>query len=221
MHILSRNIPLRDILLVLIGAFSALSLVAINDLGPGLRARFTKDQSLTGIDDDGYYNDWFLNEERPPVFPLKGSGDKLWMPLRSSNSSSSRARLLPKTRVLNHAPGWTMFENLYMSNGTLFIVADKHEEPYEWDSDRESVEGWEKGFPPRRMMTSTGLWGYATAESIREREPTDRDMSFISPEEAAQKWNDRVWEIEGHTVGLFLFRMVPPLPGASIHVMRH
>lgn len=31
----------------------------------------------------------------------------------------------PKTTVLRHAPGWTMFENIYMANGTLFIVSDE------------------------------------------------------------------------------------------------
>lgn len=48
-------------------------------------------------------------------------------------------------------------------------------------------------------MTSTGLPGYATEESVREREPTDREMSFISREEAERRWGDQVWEVEGNT----------------------
>lgn len=32
---------------------------------------------------------------------------------------------LPETKILQHAPGWTLFENVYMSNGTIFILSDK------------------------------------------------------------------------------------------------
>ncbi|KAG9053891.1 hypothetical protein FS842_006829 [Serendipita sp. 407] len=49
------------------------------------------------------------------------------------------------------------------------------------------------------MMTSPGQWGYATEESIREREPTDKDMMFITKSEAKKRWVNQVWEVEGHT----------------------
>ena len=66
-----------------------------------------------------------------------------------------------------------MFENLYMSNGTLYIVTSPDEERSPLAFDRGLLKaGWEHGFPPRRMMISTGLPGYATEESVREREPT-------------------------------------------------
>lgn len=48
--------------------------------------------------------------------------------------------LMPSTKVMGHAPGWTLFENLYMSNGTLLIISDASE----------------SSFPERRFMTSTG-----------------------------------------------------------------
>ncbi|KAH9935565.1 uncharacterized protein B0H18DRAFT_976286 [Fomitopsis serialis] len=32
---------------------------------------------------------------------------------------------LPETTVLSHAPGWTVFRNLYMSNGTMYIVSSE------------------------------------------------------------------------------------------------
>lgn len=110
----------------------------------------------------------------------------------------------PSTRVINHAPGWTMFENLYMSNGTLYIVTspDEEQSPLAFDGGLLKAE-WEHGFPPRRMMTSTGLPGYATEESVREREPTDKDMAFISREDAERRWGDQIWEIGGNTVRIF------------------
>lgn len=103
---------------------------------------------------------------------------------------------LPATELLAHAPGWTLFRNLYMSNGTLYVVAD---------------ETARKSFPEIRMMTSTGLEAENTPENIAMREPTDNDMEIISPEEAKRRWvsttlNKKgqalnyVWTIEGNTV---------------------
>ena len=96
-----------------------------------------------------------------------------------------------ETNVIAHAPGWTLFENLYMASGTLYIVT--------------SAPG---RFPKIRMMTSTGLIALATPENIRQREPTDREMQIISPEVAASKWGgdiakkerNRIWSIEGISV---------------------
>ncbi|KAH9480331.1 hypothetical protein JR316_0006929 [Psilocybe cubensis] len=103
---------------------------------------------------------------------------------------------LPSTELLAHAPGWTLFRNLYMSNGTLYIVAD--------DDAR-------KSFPEIRMMTSTGLEAENTPENIAMREPTDDNMAIISPEEANRRWVlatsnkkgqhlNRVWTVEGNTL---------------------
>ncbi|PVF99920.1 hypothetical protein CPB86DRAFT_783301 [Serendipita vermifera] len=112
----------------------------------------------------------------------------------------TNGRSLKSTKVLMHAPGWTMFENLYMSNGTLFLLSDPADMPNEGQTKNGAEQdGWLDGFPLRRMMTSTGLWGYATEESYRDREPTDNDMTFLSVEEAEQKWGENIWEIKGHT----------------------
>jgi hypothetical protein len=83
--------------------------------------------------------------------------------------------------------------DLYMSNGTLYIVAA--------ESDRGS-------WPDFRYITSTGLPGYNTPENIAAREPTERDMAFITPEEAFQRWGpsvkgnarNSVWTVRGNTV---------------------
>jgi len=113
---------------------------------------------------------------------------------------------LPHTELLAHAPGWTLFRNLYMADGTLFIVADEEER---------------KAFPEIRMMTSTGLEAENTEENIAMREPTDKNMRIISPEEARRRWVypatgkekalNRVWTVEGNTVSftssLFLYTL--------------
>lgn len=106
---------------------------------------------------------------------------------------------LPQTELLAHAPGWTLFRNVYMSNGTIFIVAD---------------ENGRKTFPEIRMMTSTGLEADSTPENGARREPTDENMRIISPEEAKARWvgvvggrrgkgENRVWSVEGNTVREF------------------
>ncbi|RDB25325.1 hypothetical protein Hypma_008050 [Hypsizygus marmoreus] len=101
--------------------------------------------------------------------------------------------VLPQTSVTAHAPGWTLYRNLYMSNGTLFIVTSHPE-----DSE----------FPEIRMMTSTGLPAFNTPENIALREPTALDMDFLSPEQAKRRWGgdpqngqrNRIWTIEGNTL---------------------
>lgn len=78
---------------------------------------------------------------------------------------------IPETTMLSHAPGWTVFRNLYMSNGTLYIVTSRP-----------------KSFPEIVMITSTGLEASATPENIQARIPTEKDMSFLTPEEARDLW---------------------------------
>jgi hypothetical protein len=104
---------------------------------------------------------------------------------------------IPRTELVSHAPGWTIFRNLYMADGTLFIVT----------SNPESI-------PSIDLMTSTGLPGLNTPESIAERMPTARDMAVITPQEAHQRWGgqsiNNVYPVEGSTV-----RNNTPLSGSS------
>jgi hypothetical protein len=97
---------------------------------------------------------------------------------------------IPQTELVSHAPGWTIFRNLYMADGTLFIVT----------SNPESI-------PSIDLMTSTGLAAFNTPESIAERMPTARDMAVITPEEAHHRWGgqsmielNNVFPVEGSTV---------------------
>jgi hypothetical protein len=98
---------------------------------------------------------------------------------------------IPQTELISHAPGWTIFRNLYMADGTLFIVTSNPE-----------------SFPDIKLMTSTGLPAFNTPESIAERMPTSSDMSVINPQEASWRWGgdrsskelNRIFPIEGSTV---------------------
>ncbi|KAI9635262.1 uncharacterized protein MKK02DRAFT_36638 [Dioszegia hungarica] len=76
-----------------------------------------------------------------------------------------------ETEVLAHAPGWTIFDQLYLFNGTWYIVSDR---PHK--------------IPLLRMMTSTGNEIWNDEESIAGREPTDKDMKIIFPSEAKKLW---------------------------------
>ncbi|KAF9526199.1 hypothetical protein CPB83DRAFT_858230 [Crepidotus variabilis] len=102
---------------------------------------------------------------------------------------------LPSTEVLAHAPGWTLFRNLYMSNGTLIIVTD---------------ENGKSKLPPIRMMASVSLEAVNSPENIAAREPNQYTMDIIDPQEASKRWTspsegdsgkvfNRVWTVEGST----------------------
>lgn len=53
-------------------------------------------------------------------------------------------------------------------------------------------------------MTSTGARAENTPENIASREPTDKEMQFISTKEAEKRWGVRVWSINGMTVCSYL-----------------
>lgn len=78
---------------------------------------------------------------------------------------------IPETALLSHAPGWTVFRNLYMSNGTIYIVTSRPSK-----------------FPDITLITSTGLPAENTPENIAARIPTAEDMAFVTPEEARDLW---------------------------------
>ncbi|PSR81860.1 hypothetical protein PHLCEN_2v6232 [Hermanssonia centrifuga] len=99
----------------------------------------------------------------------------------------------PETTIDAHAPGWTLFHNLYMSNGTLYVVSSH---PY-------------SDFPDINLMTSTGLAAENTPENIAARMPTSQELDFITPEEARTRWGpipsqprskNRVWNVQGNTL---------------------
>lgn len=122
----------------------------------------------------------------PPTLPPTPPPDSSAAEDRQRNN-----RELPHTTIVAHAPGWTLFNNLYMSNGTLYILTPRP-----------------KKFPEIRLMTSTGLEAANTPENIAMREPTSYNMDFITPDDALERWGgdpdqgetNRVWTVQGNTV---------------------
>ena len=105
-------------------------------------------------------------------------------PAAIETPSISSGHLLD-TSLSAHAPGWTLFRNLYMSNGTLYLVVP---------------ESQRSDFPQIRLMASHPLTAYNTPENIAAREPSELDMTFITPEEAHSRWGDRILTVQGNTV---------------------
>ncbi|KAG9005437.1 hypothetical protein FRB93_009743 [Tulasnella sp. JGI-2019a] len=88
----------------------------------------------------------------------------------------------PPSKLIRHGPGWTVFENLYMSNGTLYIITP---DPGEW--------------PDLRYFISVPMIALNTPENIAAREPTPELISFISRYQAERLWGDRIWDVKDFT----------------------
>ncbi|KAJ7903574.1 hypothetical protein B0H14DRAFT_2665448 [Mycena olivaceomarginata] len=108
----------------------------------------------------------------------------------------------PETSVVAHAPGWTIFRNLYMSSGSLLLVT------------RDPSQ-----FPEHRMMTSTGLPGNLTNDA--QRIPTPKEMAFVTPEEAKRRWGCifvlfvLTFPLDFHFVAELMFGSTAKPPAAS------
>ncbi|WVQ85943.1 hypothetical protein IAT38_008111 [Cryptococcus sp. DSM 104549] len=89
------------------------------------------------------------------------------------------------TVLKGHAPGWTLFEKLYIYNGSFFVVTDDKED-----------------WPELRLMTSTGLPANNEPGNSEAREPNGDEIIYITPTEAAKLWGPRVYRMDGTT---FLF----------------
>lgn len=62
------------------------------------------------------------------------------MTMPKKKPKKTQLGIMPSTEIIAHGDGWTIFDNLYMFNGTLLVISDE---------DRGS-------FPEARMITSTG-----------------------------------------------------------------
>lgn len=183
-----RAVSPRDAILILLGAasmhfYASFSLLQVP-------------QQSTSIILDAHLSP--PNPVQQPVVAVSESRHS--SPSRKISSTShspvpNLAQEIPQTELISHAPGWTTFRNLYMADGTLFIVTSNPE-----------------SFPDPKLMTSTGLSAENTPESIADRMPTSRDMSVISPEEATRRWGgekstgepNNIFPVEGPTVRLLL-----------------
>lgn len=104
----------------------------------------------------------------------------------------AHAPVLPSTELLSHADGWTVMRDVYMSNGTFYLIVNSTAR---------------KDWPDFRFITSTGLPGYNTPENIAAREPTAQDIAFITHDEAMARWGpskiysrNAVTTVHGNTV---------------------
>jgi hypothetical protein len=161
---MARNRSLRDALLILVGAFSMH--ITTSFFGVFQPELFTGDIIVsTQVSHHDLLQDPISQD------PLQENFSKDVSVLEPSTGADV-AFDFPETTIQAHAPGWTVFRNLYMSNGTIYIVTSNP-----------VLE-----FPDIKMMTSTGLPAENTPENIAARMPTSADMDFITPEQAAERW---------------------------------
>lgn len=82
--------------------------------------------------------------------------------------------------------GWTIFDTMYIYNGTVYLVNDEPET-----------------FPDRKFMTSPGIPIDTSPENAIARLPTDKDMRIISSSEARQHFGTGATRVQGVTVRSF------------------
>lgn len=129
-----------------------------------------------------------LHVDHVPAPALQEHREPAQEPIKSP-ATVDTSHTIPETTILSHAPGWTVFRNIYMSNGTMYIVTSRP-----------------SSFPDITMMTSTGLAAENTPENIAARMPTAEDMAFITPQEAQDYWGgdgshekNRIWSVPGNS----------------------
>ena len=83
----------------------------------------------------------------------------------------------------NYHQGWTIFDKLYLLNGTLYIVSD---EPSK--------------IPIRQFMISTGVPVENGDVEYAKRVPTDKEMQVITPQRAKQSFGLDAELIDGVSV---------------------
>ncbi|EJT99480.1 hypothetical protein DACRYDRAFT_69179 [Dacryopinax primogenitus] len=89
--------------------------------------------------------------------------------------------LPPETRILSHSPGFTVFENLYMMNGTTFVVTISPEE-----------------VPDLRYVLGSGADNPGYLDPVQD--PTDKDMQVITPKQAREWFGASAVNLQGNTL---------------------
>jgi hypothetical protein len=84
--------------------------------------------------------------------------------------------------------GWTIFDRLYLWNGTLFVVSDTP-----------------TSFPERKWMISEGHFIENGQEAEEARLPSDSTMKIISTAEAKRLFGKSAARIDGVTVSIVIF----------------
>ncbi|KAG8853752.1 hypothetical protein FRB96_008006 [Tulasnella sp. 330] len=133
-----------------------------------------------GIDDKN-----LPNEQTHPVPAVQAPPSSQGTPQSNNRRPFSQPLPVdprPPTKLIRNAPGWSIMENVYMSNGTLYIITN---DPSEW--------------PKPVFIINVALPLGHGEESDRMREPTSQTISFITPAEAETRWGDRIWDVEDWT----------------------
>jgi hypothetical protein len=79
--------------------------------------------------------------------------------------------------------GWTILDNLFVLNGTVFVVTD-----------------YPDSIPDLITITSTGVEIHNSKEDIDSRTPGDREMRVVSPNQAESLFGSSAESIDGVTV---------------------
>lgn len=189
---LIRALSRRDAVLILIGALSMhffTSFAPLTSQSIVKAARFHEQANdEPPVHEYPPHNDQEISELLAAI-PPESSSELGGQSTTSQNMDFPRLSSLPETTIVDHVPGWTLFRDIYMANGTLLILTSSSS----------------SSFPDTRYMISTGLPSENNPENIALREPTPRNMRIVTPEEALQLWGNhpstrRVWSVEGNTV---------------------
>jgi hypothetical protein len=89
--------------------------------------------------------------------------------------------------------GWTIFDKMYILNGTVYLVTDEPDT-----------------FPDRKFMTSSGVNISNSPEMVAARVPSDKDMRIISTAEAKKLFGTGANRVQGVTVRLLPLSFIPP-----------
>jgi hypothetical protein len=129
---LARSRLARDVFLVFLGAVSMHFVTTLfhpfDDLNPTWTLQsYRQEEFLIDPPPYGEHVNVDKNDNDNPVFDYNsGKGKKpTSSPLSTAVTPIDVTKTIPETEIIQHAPGWTVFKNLYMSNGTFYVVSDK------------------------------------------------------------------------------------------------
>ncbi|KAI0249221.1 hypothetical protein BJV78DRAFT_1284120 [Lactifluus subvellereus] len=103
-------------------------------------------------------------------------------PLPSNSRLSWESSKVPRTRIIAHAPGWTIYDKMYIFKGTIYLVSDEPDT-----------------FPDRKHMISSGKEVSNDPEKVAARMPTDKDMRIISTAQAKKLFGTGANRVQGVT----------------------
>ncbi len=87
--------------------------------------------------------------------------------------------------------GWTIFDRLYVLNGTIYLVSDSPQD-----------------VPERKFMISSAAFIENGPEAEARRLPSDKDMRVISTEEAHRIFGTEAERLDGVSVSTLPPRMI-------------